>query len=132
RDRGVVPPDAHSLTHCPAHAQGGIQRRRRRPRGSPAAGGGRDDALLHVRGGPGGTQRLPRASPAGLLEVPQASMSLAPGPVRRWVDGARVRTLPASLVPVAVGAALVRPATLSWGATALCAIVALFLQVGTN
>ncbi len=59
-------------------------------------------------------------------------MSLAPGPVRRWVDGARVRTLPASLVPVAVGGALVRPATLSWGSTALCAMVALFLQIGTN
>ena len=68
----------------------------------------------------------------GLLEVPQASMSPAPGPVRRWVLAARPRTLPASLVPVAMGAALVRPATLAWGSTALCAAVALSLQVGTN
>jgi 1,4-dihydroxy-2-naphthoate polyprenyltransferase len=59
-------------------------------------------------------------------------MSLAPGPVRRWMIAARPRTLPASLVPVAVGAALVRPATLAWGSTALCAVVAIFLQVGTN
>lgn len=55
-----------------------------------------------------------------------------PGPVRRWVLAARPRTLPASLVPVAVGAALVRPATLAWGSTALCAAVAVLLQVGTN
>ncbi len=59
-------------------------------------------------------------------------MSPAPGPVRRWLVAARPRTLPASLVPVAVGAALVRPATLAWGSTALCAAVAVFLQVGTN
>jgi 1,4-dihydroxy-2-naphthoate octaprenyltransferase len=55
-----------------------------------------------------------------------------PGPVRRWVEAARPRTLPASVVPVAVGAFSVRPATLEWTNTALCAVVALALQVGTN
>ncbi|MFI5036404.1 MAG: 1,4-dihydroxy-2-naphthoate polyprenyltransferase [Acidimicrobiales bacterium] len=59
-------------------------------------------------------------------------MSRAPGPVRRWVEAARPRTLPASLVPVAVGAALVRPAPLAWVSTGLCALVAVALQVGTN
>jgi 1,4-dihydroxy-2-naphthoate polyprenyltransferase len=61
-----------------------------------------------------------------------APMAVAPGPVRRWVAAARPRTLPASLVPVAVGASLVRPAPLEWVSTALCALVALALQVGTN
>jgi 1,4-dihydroxy-2-naphthoate octaprenyltransferase len=59
-------------------------------------------------------------------------MNPSPGPVGRWVAAARPRTLPASLVPVAVGAALVRPATLAWASTALCAVVAVFLQIGTN
>ncbi len=59
-------------------------------------------------------------------------MIVAPGPVQRWVAAARPRTLPASVVPVAVGASLVRPATLDWVSTALCAVVAIGLQVGTN
>ncbi|HVB71116.1 MAG TPA: 1,4-dihydroxy-2-naphthoate polyprenyltransferase [Acidimicrobiales bacterium] len=59
-------------------------------------------------------------------------MIVAPGPVQRWVAAARPRTLPASVVPVAVGASLVRPATLDWVSTALCAVVAISLQVGTN
>ena len=59
-------------------------------------------------------------------------MSAVPGAVRRWVLAARLRTLPASVVPVAVGASLVRPAPLEWLNTALCAVVALALQVGTN
>jgi 1,4-dihydroxy-2-naphthoate polyprenyltransferase len=61
-----------------------------------------------------------------------APMATVPGPVARWVAAARPRTLPASMVPVAVGATLVRPAPLDWASTALCAIVALALQVGTN
>ncbi|MDE3064214.1 MAG: 1,4-dihydroxy-2-naphthoate polyprenyltransferase [Acidobacteriota bacterium] len=59
-------------------------------------------------------------------------MATVPGPVARWVAAARPRTLPASLVPVAVGATLVRPATIAWGSSLLCAVVALSLQVGTN
>jgi 1,4-dihydroxy-2-naphthoate octaprenyltransferase len=59
-------------------------------------------------------------------------MSEAPGPLRRWVLAARPRTLPAATVPVIVGAALVRPATINWLNSALCLVVALALQIGTN
>ncbi|MHB1208306.1 MAG: 1,4-dihydroxy-2-naphthoate polyprenyltransferase [Acidimicrobiales bacterium] len=59
-------------------------------------------------------------------------MSEAPGPVRRWVLAARPRTLPAALVPVVVGASLVRPASINWLNSALCIAVALALQIGTN
>jgi len=44
-------------------------------------------------------------------------------PVRRWILGARLRTLPAALVPVAVGTAVAAGAAL---------VVSLALQVGTN
>jgi 1,4-dihydroxy-2-naphthoate polyprenyltransferase len=56
----------------------------------------------------------------------------APGQLARWVAGARPRTLPASIVPVAIGAAAARPVPTLWGRLALCAVVALGLQVGTN
>ncbi len=59
-------------------------------------------------------------------------MTLTPGPFRRWVLAARVRTLPAALVPVALGAGLVRPASINWIHSALCAVIALALQIGTN
>jgi 1,4-dihydroxy-2-naphthoate octaprenyltransferase len=59
-------------------------------------------------------------------------MSEAPGPIRRWVLAARPRTLPAAMVPVIVGVALIRPRTINWGNSSLCLVVALALQVGTN
>lgn len=59
-------------------------------------------------------------------------MSDAPGTLRRWVLAARPRTLPAAAVPVVVGALLVRPHSLNWLNTALCLVVAIGLQVGTN
>ncbi len=59
-------------------------------------------------------------------------MTTAPGAVNRWVLAARPRTLPAAIVPVGVGAALVRPETINWVNTALAAAVALLLQIGTN
>ncbi|MHB8506962.1 MAG: 1,4-dihydroxy-2-naphthoate octaprenyltransferase, partial [Acidimicrobiales bacterium] len=51
----------------------------------------------------------------------------------RWVVGARLRTLPASVVPVAVGTAVAAAdgRAVAWRA-ALAAVVALALQVGTN
>ncbi len=55
-----------------------------------------------------------------------------PGRYARWVAGARPRTLPVSVVPVLVGAGVARPVPTLWGRLALCVIVALSLQVGTN
>ncbi len=57
-------------------------------------------------------------------------MSQTPGPVGRWVSAARPRTLPAALVPVAVGAATV--GHVAWLNSALAGIVALGLQIATN
>lgn len=59
-------------------------------------------------------------------------MTEAPGPIRRWVLAARIRTLPAAVVPVAVGVASVTPRPVEWARAALAAVVALSLQVGTN
>jgi len=59
-------------------------------------------------------------------------MTFAPGPFRRWVLAARPRTLPTVIVPVAVGASLVRPASIEWVNTVLCVVVGLALQIGTN
>jgi 1,4-dihydroxy-2-naphthoate octaprenyltransferase len=59
-------------------------------------------------------------------------MTEAPGPLRRWVLAARPRTLPAAMVPVIVGVALVRPRSINWTNSVLCLVVALALQIGTN
>ena len=82
--------------------------------------------------------------------APSTPVPTAPGPVKRWVLGARPRTLPAALVPVVVGTAAAHqlgPRIWAHGAplagTALprvnpwwCAlgalVVALSIQVGTN
>ncbi len=58
--------------------------------------------------------------------------TMSPGPYRRWVMAARPRTFPVALVPVGVGAALVRPLSIEWLNTLLCVVVALALQIGTN
>ena len=62
----------------------------------------------------------------------------APGSVKKWVLGARPRTLPAAVVPVLVGTAIAQahvahrlPAT-SWWRALGALVVALAIQVGTN
>ena len=70
-----------------------------------------------------------------------------PGPLSRWVAGARPRTLPAAAVPVVVGTAVgwwlrsgapgggrlvAGPEEVIWWRAALALVVALALQVGTN
>ncbi|MFT5223789.1 MAG: 1,4-dihydroxy-2-naphthoate octaprenyltransferase [Glaciecola sp.] len=59
---------------------------------------------------------------------------LAPGRPgwRVWVEAARPRTLPASIVPVLVGTAASEVVTVRWGHFALAMIVALALQVAVN
>ncbi len=53
--------------------------------------------------------------------------------MNKWIVGARVRTLPAAVVPVAVGAAVaVGEADVSWWRVIPAAVVSLMLQVGVN
>jgi 1,4-dihydroxy-2-naphthoate octaprenyltransferase len=57
------------------------------------------------------------------------------GPARRWVVGARPRTLAAAVVPVAVGTVVGRLGAtggMDWWRAVCAAIVALAIQVGTN
>jgi len=55
-----------------------------------------------------------------------------PGRFTRWIDGARPRTWPASLVPVLVGTLAIRPESLRWNRMVAAAVVALAMQIGTN
>ncbi len=53
--------------------------------------------------------------------------------VNKWIVGARVRTLPAAVVPVAVGAAVaVGEPDVRWWRVALAGVVSVMLQVGVN
>jgi 1,4-dihydroxy-2-naphthoate polyprenyltransferase len=64
--------------------------------------------------------------------VTDAVAPATPGPVARWVEGARPKTLPAAIVPVVVGLGVVRPGPIAWDRAILAAVVALSLQIGTN
>lgn len=57
-------------------------------------------------------------------------MTVTPGPIRRWILAARIRTLPAAVVPVVLGAAAARP--INYPMSTLAAAVALALQIATN
>ena len=62
-------------------------------------------------------------------------MDVAPAPTgfRLWLEGARPRTLPAAVVPVAIGAACaVGSASPHWWRVLPAAVVSLALQVGVN
>jgi 1,4-dihydroxy-2-naphthoate octaprenyltransferase len=51
----------------------------------------------------------------------------------RWINGARPRTLPAAIVPVAIGAGCaVGVGSLTWWRVAVALVVSLALQVGVN
>jgi 1,4-dihydroxy-2-naphthoate polyprenyltransferase len=70
-----------------------------------------------------------------------AAAPAVPGPLLRWVLGARPRTLPAAVVPVVVGTAAAwryhtppaaTPKIEPWWCAFLALVVALGLQIGTN
>ena len=118
----MVPPDPDALADRAADAQGRLQRRRGRTRRDPAAGRRRDDALLHVRRGPGGPQRLRRASQARLLDVsPSVHDRDARAGAPVGPRGARRARCPASIVPVVVGAVARAPGADDWASTPRCA-----------
>lgn len=74
--------------------------------------------------------RLVNATPA----EPSASAATPARPtLRTWVAGARPRTLPAAVVPVALGAVVgVGEGGARWWTVALALVVSLALQVGVN
>ena len=102
----MVPQDAGALAARAAHAEGVAERGRRRPRRHPAARRRRDAPLLHERRGAGRQAGVPRAAPARVRALPEASRDrVVTGPavpsVSEWVQGARPRTLGAAIAPVA-------------------------------
>ncbi len=58
-------------------------------------------------------------------------MARKTGPMRLWIQGARLRTLPAAVVPVAVGTAAAVPDEMWWRA-GVALVVATALQIGVN
>jgi len=60
------------------------------------------------------------------------SAATVPGSVQRWVLAARPRTLPAAIVPVAIGATVTGFHHINVLNVVLCALVALSLQIATN
>ncbi len=77
------------------------------------------------------------AGPSGPAEAPGAAGPGAEGgrraTLRDWVAAARPRTLPAAVVPVAVGVAVAHAAgRVVWWRALLALLVSLAIQVGTN
>jgi 1,4-dihydroxy-2-naphthoate octaprenyltransferase len=69
-----------------------------------------------------------------MREPARVTAAATPSGARAWLAGARVRTLPAAVVPVVVGTAAARgvDGPLIWWRAVAAAVVALALQVGTN
>jgi len=73
--------------------------------------------------------RITHASPAALEPRARTHVTTA----REWIAGARPRTLPVAVVPVAVGTAVAAAdGAVIWWRSLYALIVALALQVGTN
>jgi 1,4-dihydroxy-2-naphthoate octaprenyltransferase len=76
---------------------------------------------------PGSTQRHPSRSRKPEHFAPNRTARVS------WFSGARLRTLPLAIAPVAIGAGAARVADhFSWLLTALCLVVAVCLQIGVN
>ena len=79
-----------------------------------------------TKAGPPVASIATRVGTGGSLPAAMAGMN-------RWVAGARVRTLPAAVVPVVVGTAVASAqGTVIWWRAAAALVVALAIQVGTN
>jgi 1,4-dihydroxy-2-naphthoate octaprenyltransferase len=88
-----------------------------------------------VAGIPDPTQRLDESVTAGKVDRNKVrhGQKATVTPVNRWILGARPRTLPAAVVPVAIGAgAAVGGPSPVWWRVAPALIVSLALQVGVN
>jgi 1,4-dihydroxy-2-naphthoate octaprenyltransferase len=76
---------------------------------------------------PGSTHRHPARSRKPEHFAPNRTARVS------WISGARLRTLPLAIAPVAIGAGSARVADhFSWLLTALCVVVAICLQIGVN
>ena len=77
--------------------------------------------------GPGSSSRHPARS-----RKPEHFAPNRPARVS-WISGARLRTLPLAIAPVAIGAGAAHVADhFSWVLTILCLVVTLSLQIGVN
>ena len=76
---------------------------------------------------PGPIQRHPARSRKPEHFAPNRTVRVS------WISGARLRTLPLAIAPVAIGAGAARVADhFSWVLSALCLVVAICLQIGVN
>ncbi|MDQ1527833.1 MAG: 1,4-dihydroxy-2-naphthoate polyprenyltransferase [Microbacteriaceae bacterium] len=81
------------------------------------------------------TQAKPAAARKSGRPGGKPGAPVRPATVGDWIDGARLRTLPLAIVPVALGSAaayLVSNPGWHWVRILLCLAVALFLQIGVN
>src|SRR5206468_5448421 len=122
-DGCLVPGDARQQSPRAALPQVRVQRGHRRPSGHPGARRQRDASLLYVRGGAGGTKRVPREAEARLLALRAAAVTRS----EAWLAAFRVRTWPAAVVPVVVGTALAAHAGRAQASVAAIALMAALL-----
>ena len=86
RDGALVPAHARALTAGAAHAEGGHERRRRRPRRHPATGRRRNAALLPDPRGAARPGQLRQPDAPRLQPVPPPSLTRSGRPAPRSVD----------------------------------------------
>lgn len=109
-----------------------MSKTKKHPQGSPArtADGGRPGRTVSDSGRQGAGSRGRNAGRSGATKKTGKPRSA----VRAWISGARLRTLPLSIAPVALGtgAAMVPTEDISKLRVLLCLLVAIFLQIGVN
>ncbi len=127
---GVIPPE-----HLGRETDGVAKP----PRGRAACGIPAFRPLRPPRGVPARTARVGREPAAAQMSATPASPAMpsrpteAVGIARAFVAGARPRTLPAAVVPVAVGVAVAHAeGQVIWWRAVLALVVSLAMQIGTN